>query len=178
MSETITIRLPGADEATLRIDEFVDVLRDAVDSGSSINFLAHATDDDLRAFWRASIADLAEGGRVVVVADTGDRIVGTAMVVFAPQQNSRHRADVAKMIVHRAFRRRGLAAQLLTAVERVALENCRTLLMLDTETDSAGDALYRAHHWVPIGIVPDHAHSPDGVPKPTTFFYKHLGGTA
>ncbi|MCU1394518.1 MAG: ttr [Ilumatobacteraceae bacterium] len=173
-NSSIDVRVLPADEAHARIDELVDVLRDAVDSGSSINFLAHVTDDELRTFWQTSIDDVAAGGRVLIVADTGGRLVGTAMLVFASQQNSRHRADVAKMIVHRSSRRRGLAAQLLSALEAAALADGRTLLMLDTETDSAGDALYRANGWVDFGIVPDHARTPDGELKPTTFFYKHL----
>ncbi len=172
--DTVRIRSVDAEEAGQRLDELTTVLRDAVDSGSSINFLDHATDDDLAAFWRSSVEDLAAGNRVLIVADTGTQYVGTAMVVFASQQNSRHRADVAKMIVHRGYQRRGIASQLLVAIDEVALAHGRTLLMLDTETDSAGEHLYAANGWIRFGEVPGHAHSPDGTLKPTTFFYRVL----
>lgn len=172
--DTVRIRSVDADEAGRRLDELTAVLRDAVDSGSSINFLDQVTDDELAAFWRSSVEDLAAGNRVLIVADTGTRYIGTAMVVFASQQNSQHRADVAKMIVHREFQRRGIASRLLTAIDEVALANGRTLLMLDTETDSAGEHLYAANGWIRFGEVPGHAHSPDGTLKPTTFFYRVL----
>ncbi|MES2712067.1 MAG: GNAT family N-acetyltransferase, partial [Pseudomonadota bacterium] len=51
----------------------------------------------------------------------------------------------------------------------------RTLLMLDTESGSAGDLLYRSCGWVPLGEVPDHAFTPAGMLAPTTLFYKVLG---
>lgn len=47
--------------------------------------------------------------------------------------------------------------------------------MLDTESGSAGDALYRRGGWVEIGRVPDHAFRPDGRLAETTLFYKQLG---
>lgn len=168
----VVIRVVDAEEAGRRVGELTALLRDAVDSGSSINFLAHATDEELTTFWRSSIRDQAAGNRVLVVADTGSRFVGTAMIVFAHQQNSQHRADVAKMIVLRSHQRRGLASQLLAAIDDVALANGRTLLMLDTETDSAGEHLYASNGWISYGVVPGHAHSPDGRAKPTSFFYK------
>lgn len=177
-SEPIAIRMVDADEARQRIVELTSVLRDAVDSGTSINFLDHATDNDLTAFWQGAIDDLSAGNRALVVADTGSRYVGTAMVVFAHQQNSQHRADVAKMIVHRSHQRRGIGSRLLDAIDDVARANGRTLLMLDTETDSAGEHLYATNGWVRFGIVPGHAHSPSGELKPTSFFYKVVGAAA
>jgi GNAT superfamily N-acetyltransferase len=168
------IRQLGADEALDRIGELVAILRDSVEDGASMNFLAHVSDDELEDFWQASIAEQARNRRILLVAEIEDRIAGTAMLIFAHQQNSPHRADVGKMIVHRDFRRQRLAARLLTAVEATAMENGRTLLMFDTETDSAGEHLYVAGGWTRFGIVPDHAFKPDGTPKPTTFFYKQL----
>ncbi|MCU1399439.1 MAG: ttr [Acidimicrobiales bacterium] len=109
--------------------------------------------------------DVAEGERY-------GRLVATALIMFSQKQNSPHRADVGKMLVHSGYRRRGLARRLLDALEASARDHDRTLLMLDTETGSAGEALYRANGWVSFGVVPGHAYTPDSVPKPTTFFYK------
>jgi hypothetical protein len=52
------------------------------------------------------------------------------------------------------------------------------LLMLDTESGSAGDKLYRSCGWREIGRVPDHAFKPDGRLAETTMFYKWLGPPA
>ena len=174
MSEAIVIRSVHAAEARQRSDELVAIIRDAVEGGSSVNFLADVTDEVLGSFW-AGVADGQEAGRTeLFVAEdvaTG-RLVATALIMFSQKQNSPHRADVGKMLVHSDYRRRGLARRLLDAVEDTARRHDRTLLMLDTETGSAGEALYRAQGWVPFGVVPGHAYTPDSVPKPTTFFYK------
>ena len=164
-------------EALRRIDELTAFLRDSVVGGASMNFLADVTDDQLREFWRDSIADQERGGRLLLVAEVDDRIVGTALLILAPQQNAPHRAEVGKMIVHRSVRRRHLGAGLLQAIEAAALAHGRTLLLLDTETDSAGERLYEACGWTRFGIVPDHSYQPNGTPQPTSFFYKQLTST-
>jgi len=105
---------------------------------------------------------------------TAGRIVGTAVVTHAPQPNAPHRAEIGKMLVHSSLRRRGLGARLLTAAEEHARQAGRTLLLLDTETGSAGEQLYRRCGWTPFGVVPNHSYRTDGRLAPTTFFYKEL----
>lgn len=168
------IRRIDAAEADARIDDLVAVIRDSVEHGASVNFLLPVDEDRMRSFWRKAIADVDAEAAVLYVADAGDRIVGTAMLVPAPQQNQPHRADVAKMLVHSDHRRQGIAAALLSALEAEALDRGRTLLQLDTETDSAGERLYESAGWVRFGIVPRHAMRPDATPAPTSFFYKEL----
>ena len=172
--DDIEIGTIDAAEATRRIDELVAILRDSVEGGASMNFLDGVTDEELADFWRDVISDIEAGGRVLIVADMAGVVVGTAMLIDAPQQNARHRAEVGKMIVHCSARRQRIGVGLLEAVEAIARERGRTLLLLDTETDSAGERLYAACGWTSYGVVPDHACSPGGIPKPTTFFYKQL----
>ncbi|MCU1399440.1 MAG: hypothetical protein JWN62_2549 [Acidimicrobiales bacterium] len=62
MSEAIVIRSLDAAEARQRRDELVAIIRDAVDGGSSVNFLADVTDEVLGDFW-AGVADAQEAGR-------------------------------------------------------------------------------------------------------------------
>jgi hypothetical protein len=63
---------------------------------------------------------------------------------------------------------------LLDTAEAAARAAGRTLLMLDTESGSAGDRLYRHCGWIEIGRVPGHAYTPDGRLAETTMFYKLL----
>ncbi len=162
-----------AAEALRRVAELVEVLGDAVATGASVNFLAGVSEDDLRAFWERAITDPQQ---VLLAALVEDRVVGTVLLVLAPQQNSPHRAEVAKMLVHSAWRRHGIGARLLAAVEAEALARGRTLLLLDTEQGSAGEAFYVAASWVRYGEVPGHALLVDGTPAVTSFFYKDLAG--
>ncbi len=170
----IVIRELEAAEAERRIAELGVILRDAVDGGASVNFLAGFTQAEAEAFWLAQLAGLADGSRHLLVADDGDKLVGTVVLTLAPQPNQPHRADVGKMLVLSALRRQGLGRRLLDAVEALARAKGRTLLMLDTTMGSSGDLLYASRGWVQYGIVPGHALSTLGIPTATSFYYKEV----
>ena len=74
----------------------------------------------------------------------------------------------------RCNQRAGIGRRLLTAAEDSARAAGRTLLLLDTESGSAGDLLYRSCGWIEIGRVPDHAFKTNGRLAETTMFYKRL----
>jgi GNAT superfamily N-acetyltransferase len=78
------------------------------------------------------------------------------------------------MLVLATARRQGLGRRLLATAEQAARDAGRTLLMLDTESGSAGDLLYRSCGWTEYGRVPGHAFRPEGRLAETTFFYKQL----
>jgi len=125
-------------------------------------------------WWRSLSADIESGRVILLAARQGDRIVGTVQLRLAPLPNSRHRAEVAKLLVHRDARRRGIARALLAAIEDVARREGRTLLVLDTISGSEADHLYRALGWTEAGSVPNYAAMPDGTLAPTTYFYREL----
>jgi len=152
-----------------------DVLIDCVEGGASVSFMLPITRAKAEAFWRGVAASAARGERVVLVAEDGaDEIVGTVTVIWAQPENQPHRADVAKMLVHRRARQRGVGAALLAAAEQGALDAGKTLLVLDTVTGSAADRLYARQGWQRCGEIPNYALWPDGRPCPTTVFFKQL----
>lgn len=173
-SDTIAIRPLAATEAETRLAELAAILVDAVAHGASVNFLAGLAAPEAAAFWRGQMPGLADGSRILLVAETDGRLVGTVVLTLAPQPNAPHRAEIGKMLVLARLRRRGLGRRLLTAAEDTARAHGRTLLLLDTQTDSAGERLYESCGWTAFGIVPGHALMPDGRPAPTTFFYKQV----
>lgn len=168
------IRALAADEAETRIGELAAVLADAVAHGASVNFLAGFGHAQAVAFWRGQLPGIADASRVLVVAEIDGTIIGTAVLTLAHQPNAPHRAEIGKMLVHSSERRRGLGTRLLAATENVARRLGRTLILLDTQTDSAGERLYRSCGWTPYGVVPGHSLTPDGRLAPTTFFYKKV----
>jgi GNAT superfamily N-acetyltransferase len=89
-------------------------------------------------------------------------------------ENQPHRADLAKMLVHRRGRRRGIAARLLRAAEDAAVREGRTLLVLDAVTGGDAARLYARAGWQRVGDIPGFALMPDGSPCSTTYFYKAL----
>jgi GNAT superfamily N-acetyltransferase len=170
----ISIRALDAAEAEARLGELADILVDAVAHGASVNFMAGFSKDEGTAFWRNQLPDIAQGQKQLFVGDDGARLVATALLTFVPQPNQPHRAEIGKMLVLSSQRRQGLGRRLLAAAEDAARACGRTLLMLDTESGSAGDLLYRSCGWTEWGRVPGHAFRPDGRLAETTFFYKQL----
>ena len=159
------------------IEGLSDVLRDCVEGGASVGFMLPLTRGKAEAFWRGASASAARGERVVLVAEEqAGAIVGTAQVIWAQFENQPHRADVAKMLVHRRARRQGIGAALLAAAERCALEAGKTLLVLDTASDDA-ERLYVRQGWQRVGDIPDYALWPAGGFCSTTIFFKELRGT-
>ena len=163
---------------SLGVDEvrgLSDVLIDCVEGGASVSFLWPMTREKAQQFWSGVAQSAARGERLVFVAEQPDgSIVGSAQVIWAQAENQPHRADVAKMLVHRRARRAGIGAALLSAAERGALEHGKTLLVLDTVTDGDGYRLYARNGWQRCGEIPNYALWPDGKPCPTTVYFKSL----
>ena len=175
LAVTIAVRVLDAAEAEARVPELSAILVNAVAHGASVNFLTGFSDAEGRAFWQGQLPAIAQGAKLLLVADDGPRLVGTVVVTLAHQPNAPHRGEIGKMLVLSSARRRGLGRCLLAAAEAAAQEAGRTLLLLDTETGSAGDRLYRKCGWTEVGRVPGHALTPDGRLAETTMFYKTLG---
>jgi GNAT superfamily N-acetyltransferase len=165
------LALPAADAA---LDALVEVLVDCVDGGASVSFMSPLSRDKAWAFWRAIADSAMRGERALLVAEDDEgAIVGTVQVVLAQPENQPHRADVAKMLVHRRARRRGVGALLMRAAEDAARRAGKTLLVLDTASQDA-ERLYSRLGWVEVGRVPGYALLPCGAPCHTTFFFKQL----
>jgi GNAT superfamily N-acetyltransferase len=171
----VTVRRVPADEAAACVEALADVLIDCVEGGASVSFMLPLPRAKAVAFWRGVADGVARGERVLLVAeDASGRIVGTVQMILSLPENQPHRADIAKMLVHRSARRRGVARQLMTAIDDAARDEGRTVLVLDTVTGGDAERLYARAGWQRAGVVPKYALMPDGGFCATTFFYKHL----
>jgi GNAT superfamily N-acetyltransferase len=101
------------------------------------------------------------------------RIVGTVQLGIDMPPNQPHRADVKKLLVHRAARNHGVGDALMERIETIAKEIGRTLLVLDTASGTA-ERLYTRRGWQRLGLVPDFALWPGGGYCDTVFFWKKL----
>src|SRR6516165_12377781 len=145
------------DPTDAEIAQLSEVLIDCVEGGASVSFMLPLLPEKALAFWRRVAADVRSGKRILLVADDESGIAGTAQVALDMPENQPHRGDLAKMLVHRRARNRGLGAELLRAAEDAARDAGRTLLVLDTVPGSAGERLYRRLGWHRVGEVPDFA---------------------
>jgi GNAT superfamily N-acetyltransferase len=156
------------------IDGLVEVLIDCVDGGASVGFLQPLTRERAAAFWHRVADRVSTGTRALLVAEDAQGICGTVQLVLELPENQPHRADLAKMLVHRRARRQGLGASLVRAAEAAALESGRTLLVLDAVTGGDAARLYARLGWQRAGDIPNYALFPDGGLCSTTVFYRQL----
>jgi GNAT superfamily N-acetyltransferase len=156
------------------VADLAELLFDAVDSGASVGFVRPFPREDAAAWWRNVASDVKRGVTLVLTASVDGRVVGTAQLRLAQLPNSRHRAEVAKVLVHRDARRRGIGRVLMSAIEDLARRHGRTLLFLDTITGSDAVRLYEGLGWTRAGEIPRYAGMPDGTLAPTTIFFKEL----
>jgi ribosomal protein S18 acetylase RimI-like enzyme len=111
---------------------------------------------------------------VVVGQEQDERVLGSVQLHLEVRPNGRHRAEVAKLMVHPDARRRGIGRQLMRALETVALRERRTLLVLDTREGDPSNALYASLGYVEVGRIPRYARSASGRLDASVFYYKEL----
>ena len=159
------------------VDGLAEVLFDVVEGGASVSFMHPFTRERAAAFWRKVGDGVTAGTRALLVAEDERGICGTVQLVYDLPENQPHRGDLAKMLVHRRARRQGVGEALLASAEAMAREAGKTLLVLDTASDSA-ERLYERRGWQRVGRIPDYALSPGGALLPTTYYYKLLASSA
>jgi len=159
--------------AKAAIGELADVLTDCVAGGASVSFMLPFSHADATRFFETVIASIAAGDTVLVAAKRDGRIVGTVQLGLDMPPNQPHRADIKKLLVHRAARNLGLGARLMVRAEEEAKARGRTLLVLDT-AGSEAERLYVRGGWQRVGVIPDYAMWPGGGYCDTTYFWKRI----
>jgi GNAT superfamily N-acetyltransferase len=170
---TVEVRRLDGEDARTHAGDLAAVLVDCVRGGASVSFMADLGEEEARAHYDEVAADVAAGNRILLAAFDGTRLVGTVQVVFARPPNQPHRADVAKLLVRREARGKGIGRVLMERAEAEAAAAGRWLLVLDTAS-AAAERVYRRLGWTELGVVPDFALLPDGGFCDTTFFWKRL----
>jgi GNAT superfamily N-acetyltransferase len=170
-----TVRRLDGDAAAAAVPVLAGILLDVVEGGASVHFLWPLTRARAEEFWRAVAAKVTAGETILLVGELDGRVVGTVSVLLVTIDNQRHRFEIAKMLVHRSARRRGVAATLMRAAEAAARDAGRTVGVLDTVTGQDAERLYRREGWTEVGVIADYALTPHGELCSTTIFTKRLG---
>ena len=168
----IEIRQLGAAEACAELDSLASVLVDCVEGGASVSYMAPFSHAEARAAFEGFAAEAGLGRRIVLAAFAGGDLVGTVQVILALPPNQPHRGEIAKLLVHRSARRRGVAQLLMERAEAEARAEGKTLLVLDTVTGDNAERLYTRLGWNRVGVIPNYALFPDGRYCDTTYFWK------
>ena len=176
MSGGSTISMLPADDVPRHLGELGALQHACVMAGASVGFVLPFTPAESEAFWRDEVLPaVRQGGRILWVARTDGRIVGTVQLGCDTPPNQRHRAEVSKLLVHPEFRRRGIARALIAELEREAGRLGRSLLTLDTRTGDGAEPLYASLGYRTAGVIPNYCRDPfaDHL-DPTTIMYKTL----
>lgn len=176
MGSGAVLRPCDATEFSRCISDLSRLLHDCVRDGASIGFIEPFNMADAEAFWREAVyPGVKTGERTVFCVWIDGELAGTGQLVQAAMPNQTHRADVSKVMTSPAFRRRGVARMIMSAIETCAIERKLRLLTLDTRTGDAAEPLYRELGFETAGIIPDYAQDvfSDRLDA-TTFMYKRL----
>jgi ribosomal protein S18 acetylase RimI-like enzyme len=152
------------------VEQLAGVLVAVVEQGASVGFLPPLSRASAADYWRGVI----EPGVILVVAEREGTIVGTAQLHLAMRPNGRHRAEVAKVLVHPNVQRQGIGRALMRELEQIARAERRTLLILDTREGDGSNDLYRKLGYTVAGSIPGFARSATGQLDATVFYYKQL----
>ena len=173
-TDQIEVRRLGVTELQAQLDALAGVLVDVVAGGASVSYLAPFSHEQARAAFEAWAAEVEHDRRLLLGAFAEGKLVGTVQVILTLPPNQPHRAEIAKLLVHRSARKRGIAQLLMEHAESEARAEGKTLLVLDTVTGDDAERLYARLGWARVGVIPGYALYPDGRPCDTTIFWKAI----
>ncbi|AYM76749.1 GNAT family N-acetyltransferase [Janthinobacterium agaricidamnosum] len=174
MSPSLRHFLPA--DILVRLPELGALLQDCVHDGASIGFILPFDTAASQAFWTDNVLPaVTRGVRLLLVAEVEGKVAGAVQLDWDTNPNQAHRAEVRKLLVAPAFRRHGIARQLMRALEEQARQLPCSLLTLDTRSGDHAQALYLSLGYVVAGCIPAYALAPAGDRlDATTILYKQL----
>jgi len=161
-------------ERVYSIEEYIEQLSEllilVVEDGASIGFLPPLQLSDATSYWE----NVLDPDVVLYVAKIGDQIVGSIQLQLCTKQNGSHRAEIAKLMTHNQYRRKGIGRLLMKEAEELAKEEGRSLIVLDTREGDPSNLLYSSMGYIEAGKIPNYALSANGELHATVFYYKEL----
>ncbi len=173
-TSSISVEILTAEQGQATLSELNTLLIDSVASGASVGFLPPLSEEESNTYWNLVLDKVAQQTCVLMVARYTGHIVGSVQLELATKPNARHRAEVQKLFVLQNQRKQGIGKLLMQAIESVAQERERTVLVLDTRQGDIAEQLYRKIGYIEAGVIPSYARSATGSLDATIFFYKLL----
>lgn len=152
------------------VEQLSDVLIAVVAAGASVGFLPPLSPAEALAYWH----QVLQPGVQLWVATEAGQIQGTVQLHLCRKPNGRHRAEVAKLLIHPRAQRRGIGRTLMEVLEAAAGEAGITLLVLDTREGDPSNRLYQSLGFQAAGRIPQFARSANGQLDAVVFYYKLL----
>lgn len=166
-----------AEEILEYLNELGLILKNCVETGASVSFLAPFALEQGISYFRAVAEEVRAQRAILLAAFLDGKLSGTVQLRLSMPPNQPHRAEVAKLLVDPAARNRGLGRLLMMEVELVARRAGKTLLVLDTEAAGSAVRLYDALGYQRVGVIPNFALRPDGAMGDTLLYFKELSAS-
>lgn len=155
-------------------EQLVDLAVDAVSNGAQLGWQNPLESDIARKYWEQCAATVSPPDHLLFVARQDTQVIGTVQLERGYFPTSRHRGEVAKLIVHSAHRGKGVGSALMDVLERRARVIGIELLVLDTRPGEVVELLYRSRGYIGTGLIPGWMKSAGEVYRDIIFYYKQL----
>ncbi|KZN48188.1 GNAT family N-acetyltransferase [Pseudoalteromonas luteoviolacea] len=156
-------------------NQLCELLSTCIEDDASLGFYKPANPDLLQQYWHSVAKAIAAKERKLYILYQGDAVVATVQLSLCMKENGQHRAEVEKLLVHPDAQRSGYATILMRHVEQSALENRRTLLVLDTQSGDEAELFYQAIGYTKVGQIPFYVSDNQNQLHSTSYYYKFLG---
>ncbi len=174
MIERLRISRLSGREISEHAAALVKLAQDAVANGAQLGWEDPLDDSTANTYWESRIAEVDADNCVFFAAFANDELVGTVQLERGHFEMSRHRGEIAKLIVRSDFRRQGIALRLMSALEEHADAHGFDLLFLDTRPGEPVEHLYRATGYTATGFIPKWLKNSDGTYRDNVFYFKVL----
>lgn len=153
-----------------QMDTLSEILIRVVEDGASIGFLPPLSITNAERYWGNAVGPEV----ILLIATINDQIVGSVQLHLCTKENGSHRAEIAKLMTHPNYRRRGIARLLMIEAEERAKQERKSILVLDTREGDPSNLLYTSLGYVQAGRIPNYAKSANGQLHATIYYYKNM----
>ena len=164
----------AADLGDTDLSQLASLLIEAVDSGVSLTFRAPLDKDAAKRYWQDVRTEILLRKTLLITARDGGRIIGAVAISLGRQASNTNRAEVVRMLVNGAHRRKGVATALMQAAERTARALGRTLLHFDFAAQEPTQKLLQKLGYSSGGTVQAAASANGGTALDALIYYKRL----
>ncbi|MBK5488167.1 GNAT family N-acetyltransferase [Bacillus sp. TH17] len=152
------------------IEELSELLKTVVNDGASIGFLPPLEQKEATNYWQTALAPEV----ILYVAKINNEVAGSIQLHLVTKPNGIHRAEICKLMTHPNYRRNGIGRLLMQKAEERAMQENRSLLVLDTREGDSSNRLYKSLGFQESGKIPGYAISPNGELDATVIYYKMI----
>ncbi len=170
----VKIRSLSVAELESDLSVFVDLLKDAVDGGASLGFVAPLPADEAAEYWLSLRGDMLAGSRIVLAARVGSQLIGTGQLQFPRWATATHRAEIQKLLVDGSVRGRGVGRLLMHALHDAARARGCSLIVLSTRHAEPPERFYKALGYRMAGMIPGYTRDANGKRYGTTTLYREF----